>query len=125
MTNSIISLGVVLFAFAMLTGVLLAPIAFLAGSVFHGWGTSSTLEWSAEAVRRVFAGSVRRQLMRKVNRQSHIGVDKSRQHLSVSRGVGGTGRCHDPDRAWRRPVQGGGRRREGLSPQRGSAEPGF
>ncbi len=87
MTNSIVSLGLLFFALALLAGVLLVPIAFLAGNVFHVWGTSSTLEWFAEAFRRVFAGGLRRRVMRAVNRQSHVGVDKSRRtcpYLAVS-----------------------------------------
>jgi hypothetical protein len=79
MTNAIVSLGLVFFAVALLAGVLLVPTAFVAGTVFHVWGTSSTLECFAEALRRVFAGGLRRRVMRAVNRQSYVGVDRSRQ----------------------------------------------
>lgn len=87
MTNSIVALSLMFFAVALLTGVLLVPVAFLAGNVFHVWGTSSTLEWFAEAFRRVFAGGLRRRVMRAVNRQTHVGVDRSRRtcpYLAVS-----------------------------------------
>lgn len=87
MTNSILSFGLLFFAVALLAGVLLVPVAFLAGNVFHVWGTSSTLEWISEAFLRVFTGGLRRRFMRAVNRQSHVGVDKSRRtcpYLAVS-----------------------------------------
>jgi len=87
MTTSIVSLALMFFALALLAGVLLVPIALLAGNVFHLWGTSSALEWSAEAFRRVFAGGLRRRVMRAVNRQSHVGVDRSRRtcpYIAVS-----------------------------------------
>ena len=79
MTTSILSFGLFLFALALLAAVLLAPVAALAGNVFHAWGSSSTVEWLAEAVRRVFTGSLRRRLMRKVNGQALVNVDGSRQ----------------------------------------------
>lgn len=87
MTYSILSFGLMFFAVALLAGVLLVPVAFLAGNVFHVWGTSSTLEWISAAFLRVFAGGLRRRFMRAVNLQSHVGVDKSRRtcpYLAVS-----------------------------------------
>ena len=79
MTTSILSFGLFFFALALLTAVLLVPVAVLAGNVFHAWGTNSTVEWLVEAFRRVFIGSLRRRLMRKVNGQSLVNVDGSRQ----------------------------------------------
>lgn len=87
MTYSIVSFGLMFFAVVLLAGALLVPVALLAGSVFHVWGTSSTLEWLVEGFRRLFAGCLRRRVMRAVNRQSHVGLDKSRRtcpHLAVS-----------------------------------------
>jgi hypothetical protein len=78
MTASILSFGLFFFALALLATVLLLLVAVLAGNVFHAWGTNSTVEWLAEAFRLVFLGSLRRRLMRKVNGQSLINVDGSR-----------------------------------------------
>lgn len=79
MTTMILSFGLFIFALALLAAVLLVPIAALAGNVFHAWGTNSTVECLAEAFRRVFSGSLRRRLMRKVNSQSLVNVDGSRK----------------------------------------------
>jgi hypothetical protein len=79
MTTSILSFGLFFLALALLAAVVLVPIAALAGSVFHAWGTNSTVECLAEAFRRVFTGSLRRRLMHRVNGQSLVNVDGSRQ----------------------------------------------
>ena len=79
MTTSIFSFGLLFFALALLAVVLLMPVAIVAGNVFHAWGTNSTVDWLAEGFRRVFTGSLRRRLMRKVNGQSLVNVDGSRQ----------------------------------------------
>lgn len=87
MTYSIVSLVLVLFAVVLTAGVLLVPVAFVAGNVFHVWGTNSVLDWLSEAFLRVFSGTLRRRLMRVINRQSSVGVDKSRRthpYLAVS-----------------------------------------
>lgn len=87
MTYSLVSFALMFFAVALLAGVLMVPVAYLAGNVFHVWGTSSALEWISEAFLRVFAGGLRRRFMRAVNRQFHVGVDKSRRtctYLAVS-----------------------------------------
>ena len=79
MIYSIVSLGLMILAVALLAGVLLVPVAFLAGNVSHIWGTSSTLEWISEAFLRVFAGTLRRRLMWAINQQCSVGVDRSRK----------------------------------------------
>lgn len=79
MTTSILSFSLFFFALALLTSVLVGSVAVLAGNVFHAWGTNSTMEWLVEAGRRVFIGSLRRRVMRKVNSQSLVNVDGSRQ----------------------------------------------
>jgi hypothetical protein len=79
MTTSTLSFGLFFFALALLGAVLLVPIAAVAGNVFHAWGTNSTVECLAEAFRRVFTGTLRRRLMHKVNGQSLVNVDGSRQ----------------------------------------------
>ena len=87
MTDSIVSLIILLFAVSLAAGVLLVPVAFVAGNVFHVWGTNSVLEWLSEAFLRVFSGSLRRRLMRVINRQCSVGVDKSTRthpYLAVS-----------------------------------------
>ncbi len=87
MANSIVSLVLVLFAVVLTAGVLLVPVAFVAGNVFHVWGTNSVLDWLSEAFLRVFSGTLRRRLMRVINRQRSVGVDKSRRthpYLAVS-----------------------------------------
>ncbi len=87
MTHSIVSLVLLLFAVSLAAGVLLVPVAFVAGNVFHMWGTNSVPEWLSEAFLRVFSGTLRRRLMRLINSQSSVGVDKSRRtypYLAVS-----------------------------------------
>lgn len=79
MTHSIVSLALFLFAVSLAAGVLLVPVAFVAGNVFHMWGTNSVREWLSEAFLRVFSGTLRRRLMRVINSQSSVGVDKSRR----------------------------------------------
>ncbi|KRA37926.1 MULTISPECIES: FHA domain-containing protein [unclassified Nocardioides] len=79
MTYSIVSFSLIVFAVALMAIVLMVPIAFLAGNVFHVWGTSSALDWIAELFLRVFVGGLRRRFMRAVNGQSQVGVDKSRR----------------------------------------------
>jgi FHA domain len=87
MTDLIVSLIFFVFTVSLTAGVLLVPVAFVAGNVFHVWGTTSVLEWLSEAFLRIFSGSLRRRLMRAVNRQTSVGVDKSRRthpYLAVS-----------------------------------------
>lgn len=79
MTYSIISLLLLLFAVALVTGALLLVVAFVAGKVIHVWGTNSVLEWLSEAFIRVFFGTLRRRLMRAINSQCSVGVDKSKR----------------------------------------------
>lgn len=79
MIELIVSSVLFAFAFALLSGVLLVFVALLAGNVFHAWGATSALEWIIEAFLRVRARGVRRRVRQKVNRQTHIGVDKSRR----------------------------------------------
>lgn len=79
MTYTALSLLVLLLAVLMAAGVLLVPVAFLAGNVFHVWGTTSAQEWSSEVLLRLFTGSLRRRLMKRVNRQCSVAVDKSRR----------------------------------------------
>lgn len=87
MTYTIVSVTLMLFAAALLVCALLVPVAVLAGDVFHVWGTRSALEWMSEAALRIFAGGLRQRFMRTVNRQSQVGLDKSRRafpYIAVS-----------------------------------------
>jgi hypothetical protein len=87
MTYTLVSLVLFFLAAVFLSLVLLAPVAILAGNVLHIWGAASAWEWALEALRRVFAGSIRRRFMRAVNAQRDIAVDRSRRtcsHIAVS-----------------------------------------
>lgn len=79
MTYTAFSVLVLLLAVLLVAGVVLVPVAFLAGNVFHVWGTGSAAEWVSEVMLRIFSGSLRRRFMRRVNRQSALGVDRSRR----------------------------------------------
>jgi hypothetical protein len=79
MTHTLVSLVLFLLALAFVVAVLLVPVAVLASDVFHAWGTTSAWEWIAEVLRRVFYGGLRGRLMRAVNAQRDIAVDRSRR----------------------------------------------
>jgi hypothetical protein len=87
MTYTFVSFAVFVLAIAFVTAVLLVSVSVLAGNVFHTWGTASAWEWIAEAMRRVFAGGLRRRFMKAVNAQRDVAVDRSRRvcsHIAVS-----------------------------------------
>lgn len=87
MFNALLSLVLLLLAFAFFGSVVVTAVAAIAGHVFHVWGTTSAWEWISEALRRLFVGGIRRRFIRAVIAQRDVGVDRARRtyaYLAVS-----------------------------------------